>query len=136
MHKKVEKFYKLRKAFFEHYNQAFQDISAIETLQIRDHVRSALHIYVVALRLDQLTVNRDQFLNAVQELGIGSAVHYIPLHLQPFYAKTYDLKPEAFPIATDYAERILTLPLYPRMAEADVDRVAEAVIGLIKKFRR
>ena len=134
--KKVEKFYALRKRFFERYNEAFRDVVEIETLQIREDVRSALHIYVIALRLDQLTVTRDQFLNALQESGIGSAVHYVPLHLQPFYAKTYDLNPEDFPIATDYAERILTLPLYPRMAEADVDRVAEEVVGLIKKYRR
>ena len=134
--KKIEKFYEFRKNYFERYNKAFCEATEIETLQIKGHVRSALHIYVIALRLECLTVTRDEFLNAVQEAGIGAAVHYVPLHLQPFYAKTFKLKPEDFPVATNYADRILTLPLYPRMTETEVDRVIEVVCNLIKRYRK
>ena len=108
----------------------------IETLQIKSYARSALHIYVIALRLEQLTLTRDQFLNAIQDAGIGVAVHYMALHLQPFYARTYGLKPEDFPVATSYSERIITLPLYPRMTEKDLERVAGTVTDLIKRHRR
>ena len=72
----------------------------------------------------------------MQESGIGVAVHYIALHLQPFYVKNFHTKPQDYPIASSYSERILSIPLYPKMSEADIERVIETVRGLVIKFRR
>jgi len=72
----------------------------------------------------------------MQESGIGVAVHYIALHLQPFYIENFKTKPQDYPVASNYSERILTIPLYPKMSEADVNRVIDKVRTLIKKFRR
>ena len=115
---------------------AFKNIPELETLVTRDYATPAHHIYLIALHLDRLTLTRDQFLDEIQGQGIGVGVHYVGLHLQPFYQKEFNTKPEDCPLATDYSERVLTLPLYPKMSVKDVERVIEAVIGIVNKSRR
>ncbi len=134
--KKANKFLKIRKEYSQKYDEAFKDIDEIETLEIKDYAESAYHIYVIALRLDKLSITRDEFLNALQASGIGVAVHFIALHLQPYYAKTFNLKPEDFPVATDYSNRILTLPLYPKMTHSQLDRVINTVVEIVNKHKK
>ena len=83
------------------------------------------HLYVVRLADDRL--NRDAVIESLFNDGIGVSVHYIPLHLHPYWKDRYDLKPEAFPHSQKAYERMLTLPLYTRMTDADVERVIAAV---------
>jgi dTDP-4-amino-4,6-dideoxygalactose transaminase len=134
--KKVERFMTLRKKYVSMYDNAFADVPELETLAVRDYVTSAHHIYIIALQLECLTVDRDGFLDAIQSAGIGVAVHYVALHLQPYYVKNFNTKPQDFPIASNYSERVISLPLYPKMSSADVERVIETVKDLVKKFRR
>ena len=91
---------------------------------------------MLSLRLERLTIDRDGFLDAIQSTGIGVALHYVALHLQPYYVKNFNTKPQDFPIASNYSERVISLPLYPKMSSADVERVIGTVKNLIKKFRR
>ncbi len=84
------------------------------------------HLYVIRLS-DEATVNRDQLIDSLFADGIGVSVHYIPLHLHPYWKDRYDLKPEQFPHSQKAYERMLTLPLYTRMTDADVERVIAAV---------
>lgn len=134
--KKVDRFLDLRKQYVALYDQAFRDMEELRALQILDYTSHAHHIYVIVLCLEKLTVTRDQFLNAMQAAGIGVAVHFSALHLQPFYRKEHGTKPEDLPVATRCSERILSLPLYPKMSVADVERVIHTVVTLIKKYRR
>lgn len=134
--KKVDRFLDLRKQYAALYDQAFRDMEELRALQILDYTSHAHHIYVIALCLEKLTVTRDQFLDAMQAAGIGVAVHFSALHLQPFYRKEHGTKPEDLPVATRCSERILSLPLYPKMSVADVERVIHTVVTLIKKYRR
>jgi dTDP-4-amino-4,6-dideoxygalactose transaminase len=134
--KKVERFMTLRKKYVSMYDNAFADVPELETLAVRDYVTSAHHIYIIALQLECLTVDRDGFLDAIQSAGIGVAVHYVALHLQPYYVKNFNTKPQDFPIASNYSERVISLPLYPKMSSADVERVIGTVKDLVKKFRR
>ena len=134
--KKVERFMTLRKKYVSMYDNAFADVPELETLAVRDYVTSAHHIYIIALQLEYLTVDRDGFLDAIQSAGIGVAVHYVALHLQPYYVKNFNTKPQDFPIASNYSERVISLPLYPKMSSADVERVIGTVKDLVKKFRR
>ena len=134
--KKVERFLTLRKKYVSMYDAAFADMAELETLETRDYATHGHHIYVIALHLEQLNVDRDGFLDAIQAAGIGVGVHYIALHLQPYYVKTFNTKPQDFPVASNYSERVLSLPLYPKMAVEDVERVIGTVQDLIKKFRR
>lgn len=134
--KKVERFLKIRKRYAALYDEGFRDVPEVESLAVREWAEPAHHIYVIALDLDRLSVRRDQFLDAVQAAGIGVAVHYVALHLQSFFRKEFHTRPQDYPVATHYSERILSLPLYPKMTPQDVERVVGAVTGLVKKFRR
>jgi len=134
--KKVERFMTLRKKYVSMYDRAFADVAELETLAVRDYATHAHHLYVISLHLERLTIDRDGFLDAIQFTGIGVALHYVALHLQPYYVKNFNTKPQDFPIASNYSERVITLPLYPKMSSADVERVIETVKDLIKKFRR
>ena len=93
-------------------------------------------MYIIALRLEQLSITRDQFIDAIQSEGIGVAVHYQALHLQPFYKKEFDTRLEAYPVATSYSSRILSLPLYPRMSVQEIERVSSVVADLVFRNRR
>jgi dTDP-4-amino-4,6-dideoxygalactose transaminase len=84
------------------------------------------HLYVIRLS-DEATINRDQLIDSLFADGIGVSVHYIPLHLHPYWKERYDLKPEQFPHSQKAYERMLTLPLYTKMTDADVERVILAV---------
>ncbi|MGN6527458.1 MAG: DegT/DnrJ/EryC1/StrS family aminotransferase [Burkholderiaceae bacterium] len=88
--------------------------------------RHSWHLYVVRLS-DGTKVPRDEFIERLFKLGIGVSVHYIPLHLQPYWRDRYGLKPEQFPHSQRAYERMVSLPLYTRMTDADADRVCAAV---------
>ena len=109
--KKVEQFMTLRKKYVSMYDRAFADVAELETLAVRDYATHAHHLYVISLHLERLTIDRDGFLDAIQSTGIGVALHYVALHLQPYYVKNFNTKPQDFPIASNYSERVITLPL-------------------------
>ena len=72
----------------------------------------------------------------LQQAGIGCSVHFIPLHLHPYYRETFGYQPHDFPVASRVFQRVLSLPLYSKMTEADVARVIEIVRNLVKENRR
>jgi dTDP-4-amino-4,6-dideoxygalactose transaminase len=84
------------------------------------------HLYVVRLS-DEAAINRDQLIDSLFADGIGVSVHYIPLHQHPYWKERYDLKPEQFPHSQKAYERMVTLPLYTKMSDDDVERVIKAV---------
>ncbi len=134
--KKAERFQKLRQQYAAVYDDAFGKIDGLEIPQVRDYADPARHIYVLALDLEQLTISRDQFLDAMQARGIGMAVHYRALHLQPYFRNHFEYTLEDLPIASNYSERIVSLPLYPRMSESDVARVIETLASVLRQYRR
>ena len=80
---------------------------------------------------DDSPLDRDATVAGLTEAGIGTSVHFIPLHLHPYWRDTYGLTPEQFPVATDLFARSFSLPIYPRMTDADVDRVVDALQRLL-----
>ena len=88
--------------------------------------RHSWHLYVVRLK-DGAGITRDQLIEQLFADGIGVSVHYIPLHLHPYWRDRYDLQPEQFPHSQLAYERMVSLPLYTRMTDADVDRVVASV---------
>ena len=92
----------------------------------RGRATHSWHLYVVRLT-DDAKVSRDAFIERLFASGIGVSVHYIPLHLQPYWRDRYALRPEQFPHSQHAFERMVTLPLYTRMTDADAARVCDAV---------
>ena len=94
------------------------------------------HLYVIKLKLERLSIDRDAFIKELRQKGIGTSVHFIPLHVHPYYRKTYGFKPGDFPLAYRVYRQIVSLPIYPSMRSKDVRRVIEAVCEIIAKNRR
>ena len=83
-----------------------------------------------------LTITRATFIEQLKMEGIGTSVHFIPLHRQPYYRDRFDFKPSDFPVADAAYERLISLPLYTRMTNRDVDDVIKAVRRIIKRNQR
>jgi dTDP-4-amino-4,6-dideoxygalactose transaminase len=125
--KKCDAFGAARNRIATTYNEAFADLPEIQTPVCGPGLRHAWHLYVIQLAVQRLKINRDQFIEALKEEGIGTSVHFIPLHLHPYYRDSFGYAPDDFPNATEAYRRIISLPIYPRMTEADIGRVIEAV---------
>ena len=91
----------------------------------------AWHLYVIRLG-DAAAIPRDVFIERMSALGIGCSVHFIPLHLHPYWRDTYNLTPADFPASTHVFERSVSLPIYTRMTDADQSRVIAAVNALLE----
>lgn len=96
----------------------------------------AWHLYVIRLRLDRLSVSRADVIDRLKGEGIGTSVHFIPLHLHPYYRRRWNTVAEQFPVATSEYERVISLPLWPDMAEDDVERVVRALESILGAGRR
>ncbi len=96
----------------------------------------AWHLYAVRLDLDQLPIDRAHFIEELRARNIGASVHFIPVHLHPYYRDRFGFRRGDYPVAEAAYDRLVSLPLYPRMTDADVDRVAEAVRGIIAEAQR
>jgi dTDP-4-amino-4,6-dideoxygalactose transaminase len=125
-----------RAALARRLTEALADCAAVEPLAVRPEVHHAWHLYVVRLRSEALTIDRNRFIEELHARGIGTSVHFIPLHLHPYYRETHLSRTGEFPVAESSFERAISLPLYPRMSEGDVDRVAEAVWDVARTYAR
>jgi perosamine synthetase len=107
-----------RREIAARYDAAFAGHGSIRPLAVRPGVFHAYHLYVV-----RLATQRDKVFRALRERGIGANVHYIPVHLHPFYRRRFGAAPGLCPVAEAAYEQILSLPVFPRMSDADADRV-------------
>lgn len=133
---KQEKFLEVRQRYAKMYTDAFRDLPEIATPAVKNHVRHAWHLYVIRLDLERLTTNRSHFIEALRKENIGTSVHFIPLHLHPYYKKRFGFSKGDFPVAEAIYDGIVSLPLYPRMSERDVEDVIRAVRKVVADSRR
>ena len=118
------------------YHAGLRDLPEVELPAVRPGIRHAWHLYAIRLRLDMLKINRAEFIEQLKAEGIGTSVHFIPLHRQPYYRDRFGFRPVDYPVADDAYERLISLPLYTRMTEQDVDDVVEAVWRVAQSHRR
>jgi perosamine synthetase len=116
-----------RREIARRYDQAFSEIPGIHPLTVRPEVGHAYHLYVVCLDQQKLGQERGAIFQALRVQGIGVNVHYIPVHLQPFYRQQFGTDSGLCPVAEAAYEQLLTLPLFPHMTDEDVDYVIAAV---------
>ncbi len=124
--KRLPAFQRRREQISAMYNEAFADLPLVIPPQPPAGDQHSWHLYVVRLA-DGAPLARDRFIEQMFEAGIGCSVHYIPLHLHPYWRDRYGLVPAQFPHSQHAYERMLTLPLYTRMSDADVQRVCKTV---------
>ncbi len=130
--KRLRGFQQRRAQLAARYDAALADLPIITPPHAPPGDLHAWHLYVVRLA-DDATIGRDRLIERLYAAGIGCSVHYIPLHLQPYWRDRYALKPEQFPHSQHAYERMLSLPLYTRMSDGDVDRVAQALRAALRE---
>ena len=116
-----------RKDLAEYYIQQLSHIPGIQTLSIPSNVKSSWHIFPIWINSKELGLTRNQLIKALWKRKIGTSVHFIPLHLQPFYQKEYQYKKGDFPVAEKIFAGIVSLPLFPTMTNKDIDDVINAI---------
>jgi UDP-4-amino-4-deoxy-L-arabinose-oxoglutarate aminotransferase len=135
--KKLERFNGARAEQAARYAEALRDVPEIAVPQVPayDHVH-AWHLYVIQVDVDALTTDRDAFMAEMGKRGIGVGLHFTPVHLHSYYREKYGAKPGDLPVTERACERIVSLPLYPRLSRAEQDRVVAAVKDVVRAHRR
>ncbi|MCP4105925.1 MAG: DegT/DnrJ/EryC1/StrS family aminotransferase [Desulfobacteraceae bacterium] len=124
---KAGRFQKRRQEIATRYTQAFSDLPVKTPFVANPEDIHSWHLYVIQLELEKLKITRDEFIGKMAEKGIGTSVHFIPLHIHPYWRERYSLKPEDFPVALDCYHRSVSLPIYTKMTDDDVERVIKCV---------
>jgi dTDP-4-amino-4,6-dideoxygalactose transaminase len=113
------------------YTRLFTDVRQVEVPTVSPEVTSNWHLYVIRLRDTSLA--RDDLVTALKTRGIGTSVHYYPVHYHPYYRETFGFREGDYPVCESEFDRILSLPLFPQMTEHDVERVVEAVKATLEE---
>jgi dTDP-4-amino-4,6-dideoxygalactose transaminase len=124
---KLPRFQRRRREIVDQYNEAFGAMDAVQLPVERPHVESAWHIYALRLNLDTLKIDRARFIDEMKDRNIGTSVHFIPVHLHPYYRDRYGFRPEQFPVAYREYQRLVSIPLSAKLTDDDVADVIEAV---------
>ena len=117
------------------YNQAFDQIPELTIPIVKDYTTHAWHLYPIQINNELLSINRDAFITALKAENIGTSVHFIPLHLHPYYKEKYGFKNGDFPITEYLFKHEISLPLYPKMTDKDVEDVISAVRKITNYYR-
>ena len=123
-----------RQEIAQHYNTAFEKFFSVQPLGVRDNVSHAYHLYVIRFDPTQLQVTRTEIFVALRAKGIGVNIHYIPVHLHPFYRNQYATGPGLCPIAELAYEQIISLPIFPDMTNQDIKKCITALIEAANLF--
>ncbi len=130
---KIDDFVKRRREIVIRYNEAFEKVDEIITPFHPDYVNPSWHLYVIQLNLEKLSVNRKKVFDELRKNKLGVQVHYIPVYFHPYYQKL-GYSTGLCSNAEWLYERIISLPLYPKMNDNDVDYVIETVKNVIRKY--
>jgi dTDP-4-amino-4,6-dideoxygalactose transaminase/lipopolysaccharide/colanic/teichoic acid biosynthesis glycosyltransferase len=133
--RKQSRFHSRRAEIARRYNEAFSEFDCFQIPANLTHVDHAWHLYVLRLHLERLNIPRNRFIEELAARNISSSVHFIPVHLHPYYREKYSYKPRDFPVACREYRRIISLPLYPGMEDQDVEDVIDAVVRIARMHR-
>jgi len=128
-------FQQRRRDLVARYEAGFASVPEVRLPPVKPGMTHAWHLYPIALELERLRIDRARFIEELRALNIGTSVHFIPIHLHPHFRDRLGLRPGAFPVAEDAYSRAITLPLFPRMSDADADDVVGAVARVAAAHR-
>jgi dTDP-4-amino-4,6-dideoxygalactose transaminase len=128
---KLERFCSRRREIVVAYNKGFKNIPWLKTPVEAEGVKSCFHLYVVQIDFTGIGKNRAEVMKELMSKGVGSQVHYIPVHTQPWYKKTFGYKQGDCLVAEAYYEKCLSLPLFQGMTDEDVQKVITTVLEIL-----
>jgi dTDP-4-amino-4,6-dideoxygalactose transaminase len=118
------------------YQARLAEVDALELPTCRPEVQHAWHLFAVRLRAERVRIGRDDVIAELGAAGIGTSVHFIPLHEHSYYREALGASAADVPEAAAQWQRLISLPLYPGLADADVERVADTLRGICRRYRR
>jgi perosamine synthetase len=133
--RKLDVFHAVRTYYADLYRSGLSDLPELTLPEPDPNGQHAWHLYVIQLNPERLTIDRGAFFRLLRDANIGASVHFIPLHLHPYYRDTFGYRPDDFPNALRAYEGAISLPLYPRMSEGDVWDVIHAVRDIVERHR-
>jgi dTDP-4-amino-4,6-dideoxygalactose transaminase len=135
--KKCDLYARRRQEIAAYYAERFSELDELEISTTNDDCSEhAWHLFILRIRPHLLELDRNEFVKQLKSQGIGSSVHFIPLHLHPFYTQQYGYREGDFPNAEDAYSRCVSLPIYPDLQPQEVERIAAAVEQIVQKNRR
>jgi len=134
--RKIERITSLREKWCRLYDELLVDIPELTLPYRAPGRRHACHLYIVTLDLERLSVSRDQFLAMMKAENIGCGIHFVSVHMQPYYANRFGFKRNDYPNAEWLSDRILSLPLSPQMTDVDVQDVVRAIRKVVAQTRK
>ncbi len=129
--RKADRLHKLRAQRAAYYTEQLRDVEELTLPREQlDRIHS-WHLYVIRLKLDKLKIDRAQCITELKQRGIGTSVHWMPLHMHPYYRETFGYRPEDLPVAASLYPEIISMPLYPDLPKAEVEYVCGALKEII-----
>ena len=133
---RLEDFIETRETHSRIYDQAFYNHPALQVPVIKDYTRHARHLYPLLIDLNYIAIDRDTFVDALKQINIGTSVLFMPLHYFTYYEKLLGNKRGDFPVAEDLFNRVICLPISPKLDRSVIHKVSEGVLCLMEKHKR
>jgi dTDP-4-amino-4,6-dideoxygalactose transaminase len=134
---KCEQFWKRRSEIAAYYQERFSSVEELEVPPCgSDESQHSWHLYILRLQPTHLGIDRNAFIQELKAAGIGTSVHFIPLHLHPFYVSRYGYTPESLPQALSTFSRSFSLPIYPDLTDSQCERIANSVLQIVTNNRK
>jgi perosamine synthetase len=134
--RKLDRFVEKRTRYAEMYQEAFAGVEELETPKPSRLGRHSWHLYALRLNLDYLKIDRSRFMNELRARNIGASVHFIPIQLHPFFKEWAHSPENDCPRSMEIYPRLISIPLYPAMAEEEVHYVAYSVKEIVRESRK
>ena len=133
--KKFKKFLAKRRQIAKYYNKFFKDDERFIVPAVSKDVKHSYHLYPLQIKFDELNISKKEYFNNLKKKNLFLQVHYVPVHLQPYYRKTFGFKPGDFPVAEKFYERELSIPMYPQLTDKDLNYISKSIIETLDKSK-
>ncbi len=134
--RRAEEMRRRRELIANRYLAALSEVNELELPPVNADRLHSWHLFPIKLNLDDLSINRNEFIQELKREGVGCSVHWRPLHLHPYYQEKFDWRPEHFPIATALWQRLISLPIFPGMVDEEIEHVIGSIKGLCNRYGR
>lgn len=131
--RKADALHRRRSEIAEMYRRRLERVEELVLPKVEPHRIHSWHLYVLRLKLSKLSINRTDFVAELTKMGIGISVHYTPLHMHPYYREVFGYQPSDLPCMQRVYDEIFTLPLFPDLTEAEINRICDSVESLISR---
>lgn len=133
--KNIDALNEKRQSIAKKYNKVFDKIPGVSRFHYDNKYKNARHLYIVHLDKNFWSISRDEFIDKLNELGVGTSVHYIPLHKMPYYKNKYKLKDSDFPKSCSYFEGCISLPMYPSLTNGDISFIEKVFLRIYNEYK-